>query len=130
MIHFFLSSSSNSFFSQRYTAEIALALEYIHRHGIVHRDLKPDNILIDRNGHIKLTDFGLSRVGFEDRYRNQTFRNVICFQCSSRFCWLQQTRRTRRVANVQHVQVVSRLQRKHYRKARCCWNTRCVMDDA
>ncbi|KAK2145839.1 hypothetical protein LSH36_654g01072 [Paralvinella palmiformis] len=45
-----------------YTAEIALALEYLHSHGIVHRDLKPDNVLISALGHIKLTDFGLSRV--------------------------------------------------------------------
>eukprot|EP00656_Telonema_subtile_P007700 TRINITY_DN13619_c0_g1_i3.p1 TRINITY_DN13619_c0_g1~~TRINITY_DN13619_c0_g1_i3.p1 ORF type:complete len:760 (+),score=184.93 TRINITY_DN13619_c0_g1_i3:119-2398(+) len=50
-----------------YTAEIALALEYLHSHEIVHRDLKPDNILIDINGHIKLTDFGLSYAGLVER---------------------------------------------------------------
>ncbi|CAM9373533.1 unnamed protein product [Lampetra planeri] len=46
----------------KYIAEVALALDYLHRHGIVHRDLKPDNMLISDTGHIKLTDFGLSRV--------------------------------------------------------------------
>ncbi|NXS88639.1 GWL kinase, partial [Erpornis zantholeuca] len=46
----------------KYISEAALALDYLHRHGIIHRDLKPDNMLISNLGHIKLTDFGLSRV--------------------------------------------------------------------
>ncbi|XP_041367481.1 serine/threonine-protein kinase greatwall-like [Gigantopelta aegis] len=48
-----------------YTAEVTLALEYLHRHGIVHRDLKPDNMLITDQGHIKLTDFGLSKISVD-----------------------------------------------------------------
>ncbi|KAL8132778.1 hypothetical protein AgCh_008311 [Apium graveolens] len=46
-----------------YIAEVVLALEYLHSLRIVHRDLKPDNLLIAHDGHLKLTDFGLSRVG-------------------------------------------------------------------
>ncbi|KAM6900356.1 serine/threonine-protein kinase greatwall [Xenentodon cancila] len=46
----------------KYISEVALALDYLHRHGIIHRDLKPDNMLICNKGHIKLTDFGLSKV--------------------------------------------------------------------
>ncbi|EOA29736.1 hypothetical protein CARUB_v10012823mg [Capsella rubella] len=46
-----------------YIAEVVLALEYLHSEGVVHRDLKPDNLLIAHDGHIKLTDFGLSKVG-------------------------------------------------------------------
>ncbi|KAK3149556.1 hypothetical protein QOZ80_3AG0219040 [Eleusine coracana subsp. coracana] len=46
-----------------YLAEVVLALEYLHSMQIVHRDLKPDNLLIAHDGHIKLTDFGLSKVG-------------------------------------------------------------------
>ncbi|XP_035577816.1 serine/threonine-protein kinase greatwall-like isoform X4 [Zalophus californianus] len=46
----------------KYISEVPLALDYPHRHGIIHRDLKPDNMLISNEGHIKLTDFGLSKV--------------------------------------------------------------------
>lgn len=45
-----------------YCAEISLALQYLHEHGIVHRDIKPDNMLVSASGHVKLTDFGLSKI--------------------------------------------------------------------
>lgn len=48
--------------SRFYCAEIILALQYLHKHGIVHRDIKPDNMLVSAQGHIKLTDFGLSKI--------------------------------------------------------------------
>ena len=43
-----------------YTIEIALGINFMHSRGIIYRDLKPSNILVDRSGHIRLTDFGLS----------------------------------------------------------------------
>ncbi|CAG9530672.1 unnamed protein product [Cercopithifilaria johnstoni] len=50
-----------------YLAETVLAIDYLHSYGIVHRDLKPDNLLITAVGHIKLTDFGLSKIGLMNR---------------------------------------------------------------
>ena len=49
-----------------YIAEIVLALEHLHSHGIIHRDLKPENILLGADGHVILTDFGLSKIGIKD----------------------------------------------------------------
>ena len=45
-----------------YIAELILAIESIHKLDCIHRDIKPDNILIDKLGHIKLSDFGLAKV--------------------------------------------------------------------
>jgi serine/threonine kinase 38 len=47
--------------SRFYIAETILSIETVHNMNYIHRDLKPDNILLDKNGHVKLTDFGLCK---------------------------------------------------------------------
>uniref|UniRef100_A0A4X1W2Q7 non-specific serine/threonine protein kinase n=1 Tax=Sus scrofa TaxID=9823 RepID=A0A4X1W2Q7_PIG len=60
-----------------YLAELALALDHLHRLGIVYRDLKPENILLDEIGHIKLTDFGLSKEAVDQEKKAYSFCGTV-----------------------------------------------------
>ncbi|KAJ1587796.1 hypothetical protein NDA12_000795 [Ustilago hordei] len=57
--------------ARQYVAEVVIGLQHLHSKGVVHRDLKPDNLLIDQKGHLKLTDFGLSKIGLLGRQTRQ-----------------------------------------------------------
>jgi serine/threonine protein kinase len=59
--------------SKYYGGEIMLALGHIHSKGVIYRDLKPENILLDCDGHIKITDFGLSKDSLKGDMITHTF---------------------------------------------------------
>jgi serine/threonine protein kinase len=59
-----------------YMAECVLAIEAVHKMGFIHRDIKPDNILIDKDGHIKLSDFGLS-TGFHKQHDSAYYQRLL-----------------------------------------------------
>lgn len=60
--------------AKMYACEVILAIEHLHNHNVLYRDLKPENLLVDSLGHIKLADFGLSKM----LTGQQGFSDTIC----------------------------------------------------
>jgi len=61
--------------AQLCAAEIVLALEYLHKNDVIYRDLKPENVMVDSDGHVRLTDFGLAKQGITG---NSGGANTFC----------------------------------------------------
>lgn len=69
----------NEAWSQLYTAEVLLALCYLHERETVYRDLKPENVVLDAEGHAMLTDFGLSKEGVAGIRGTKSFCGSVAF---------------------------------------------------
>merc|ERR1719433_808581 len=65
--------------SKFYISEILLGLEYLHSQGILYRDLKPENCLLDAEGHVRLTDFGLSKDNLTNSALFQSFVGTVLY---------------------------------------------------
>src|SRR5262249_31994845 len=70
----------------RLTAQVADALDYAHRQGVVHRDIKPSNLLLDAQGNVWVTDFGLAKlVEGEDLSQSRDVVGTLRFMGPERF---------------------------------------------
>lgn len=66
--------------SKFYASELVMAIDSVHKMNYIHRDLKPDNILLGRDGHIKLSDFGLCKhavINYSYFFINPNLNNLI-----------------------------------------------------
>ena len=62
-----------------YAAEVLMGLEELHKRDIIFRDLKPDNVVIDKDGHALLTDFGLSKEGIMTNFTTKSFCGSVAY---------------------------------------------------
>lgn len=77
--HLYFEKRFNEEKAKYYLCEIILALEDLHKRDIIFRDLKPDNIVLDKDGHVKVTDFGLSKEGVFDSIGAKSFCGSIAY---------------------------------------------------
>lgn len=62
-----------------FTMDFAIGLKYLHENGVIHRDLKPENLLLDSNYHVKISDFGISKLTIDNESANHTRVGTLAY---------------------------------------------------
>lgn len=110
-----------------YVAECVLALQAVHDQGYIHRDLKPDNILIDRNGNIRLVDFGLCAQSCSGGVQKETLTSLPTIRTVLSLWSHQQNQSQNSAAGTPAYASPEVLQRKAFDSASDWWSLGVVM---